>query len=399
VKISLSRLYGRVKSCYSDFTMAAKYDRYLKKSVSADLKTRMVFIGGPRQVGKTTFALSFLPTPSEMHPAYLNWDDVHARPSLMRGELPPNQPLIILDEIHKYARWRNLIKGFYDTQKSERAFIITGSARLDQYRKGGDSLQGRYHGYRLHPFSLAEMGGANSSDDLNHLLKFGGFPEPCLRGEERFWRRWQRERTHRVIYEDIRDLERLKELSLLELLAEELPRRVGSPLSVKNLKEALDVTHETVDRWIRVFERMYFCFRIPPYGAPRIRAVKKEQKLYLWDWSAAPDGGARFENLVACQLLKYCHFIEDTEGYRMELRFLRDTDRREIDFLVLKDGRPLFAVEGKSGEKAVHPALFYFKERIEIPRIYQVHMGSRDYEKAGVRVLPFRTFCKEESIP
>ena len=312
---------------------------------------------------------------------------------------PPNQPVIILDEIHKYARWRNLVKGFYDTKRSQTAFIVTGSARLDYYNQGGDSLQGRYHGYRLHPLSLAEMGGSTSPNELDYLLKFGGFPEPCLRGEERFWRRWQRERTHRVIYDDIRDLERVKELSLLELLAEELPRRVGSPLSIKNLKEVLDVAHETVDRWIRVFERLYVCFRIPPYGAPRVRAVKKEQKLYLWDWSASPEGGPRFENLVACQLLKYCHLLEDTEGYRMELRFLRDTDKREIDFLVLKEGRPLFAVECKTGEKAVNPALFYFRERIDIPRLYQVHTGTKDYEKAGVRVLPFRTFCTEEAMP
>lgn len=379
--------------------MATIYDRYLKRSAEEDLKAQMIFVGGPRQVGKTTFALSFLSAPSEKHPAYLNWDDVHARQSLMRGELPPSQPVIILDEIHKFARWRNLIKGFYDTKKSETAFIITGSARLDHYSKGGDSLHGRYHGYRLHPFSLAEMGGTTSPNELDHLLKFGGFPEPCLRGEERFWRRWQRERTHRVIYDDIRDLERVKELSLLELLAEELPRRVGSPLSVKNLKEVLEVAHETVDRWIRVFERLYVCFRIPPYGAPRVRAVKKEQKLYLWDWSAAPEGGARFENLVACQLLKYCHFVEDTEGYRMELRFLRDTDKREIDFLVLKEGRPLFAVDCKTGEKAANPDLFYFKERVNIPRLYQVHTETRDYEKDGVRVLPFQTFCKEESMP
>lgn len=379
--------------------MATIYDRYLKRSAEEDLTAQMIFVGGPRQVGKTTFALSFLSAPSEKHPAYLNWDDVHARQSLMRGELPSNQPVIILDEIHKFARWRNLIKGFYDTKKSETAFIITGSARLDHYSKGGDSLHGRYHGYRLHPFSLAEMGGTTSPNELDHLLKFGGFPEPCLRGEERFWRRWQRERTHRVIYDDIRDLERVKELSLLELLAEELPSRVGSPLSVKNLKEVLEVAHETVDRWIRVFERLYVCFRIPPYGAPRVRAVKKEQKLYLWDWSAAPEGGAKFENLVACQLLKYCHFVEDTEGYRMELRFLRDTDKREIDFLVLKEGLPLFAVECKTGEKAANPDLFYFKERVNIPRLYQVHTGTRDYEKDGVRILPFQTFCKEESMP
>jgi uncharacterized protein len=373
--------------------------RYLKGFVEEDLKTRMVFIGGPRQVGKTTFALDFLDSPDLNHPAYLNWDDIHIRSSLMRGELPPNQPLIVLDEIHKFGRWRNLVKGFFDTRRDAARFIITGSARLDHYRKGGDSLHGRYHYYRLHPFSLPELSSNPSREDVELLLDFGGFPEPLFRGEERFWRRWQRERTHRVVYDDIRDLERVKEISLLEVLAEELPRRVGSPLSVKNLRETLDVAHETADRWVRVFERMYYCFRIPPYGAPRIRAVKKEQKLYLWDWTPVSDKGARFENLVACQLLKYCHFMEDSEGYNMDLRFLRDTDGREVDFVVLKEGRPLFAVECKTGEKEISPALFYFKERTTLPKCYQVHTGTRDYEKQGIRVLPFFAFCREASMP
>jgi len=235
--------------------------RYYKKSVKEDLKNRMVFIGGPRQVGKTTFALTFLPGASEKHPAYLNWDDISVRSGLLKGELPGNQRLIILDEIHKFSGWRGLVKGFYDINRSEVSFIVTGSARLDYYRKGGDSLQGRYHYYRLHPFSIGEFNKNPSIDDFNLLLKFGGFPEPCLRGEERFWRRWQRERLQRVIYDDIRDLENIKEISLLELLANELPNRVGSPLSVKNLKEVLQVAHETVDRWINIFERMYYCFR------------------------------------------------------------------------------------------------------------------------------------------
>lgn len=373
--------------------------RYIKNPVEEDLKGKMVFVGGPRQVGKTTFALSFLPEPSEKHPAYLNWDDVSARPAILRGELPAKQKFVVLDEIHKFARWRNLVKGFFDTKKSEVSFIITGSARLDYYRKGGDSLQGRYHYYRLHPFSLMELTQVPVKDDFETLLKFGGFPEPCLRAEERFWRRWQRERIQRVIYEDIRDLENIKEISLLELLAEELPNRVGSPLSVKKLKELLQVAHETVERWLKIFERMYYCFRVPPYGPPRVRAVKKEQKLYLWDWSVVPESGPRFENFIASQLLKYCHFMEDTEGLRMDLRFLRDTDKREVDFIVLKEGKPLFAVECKTGERNINPSLYYFMERTQIPNFFQVHQGAKDYEKKGVRMLPVHTFCKELLLP
>jgi len=373
--------------------------RYLCGPVVEDLGEKMVFVGGPRQVGKTTFALSLLDDPVPAHPAYLNWDDVRVRPALLRGELPPGQPLLILDEIHKFARWRALVKGFYDTRRHEVAFLVTGSARLDHYRRGGDSLQGRYHYYRLHPFSLTELVSRPNRTDVEQLLRFGGFPEPCLRADERFWRRWQRERSQRVIYEDVRDLETVREISLLELLVAELPSRVGAPLSVKNLRLVLDVAHATAERWLTILERMYYCFRIPPFGPPRIRAVKKERKLYLWDWSLVPDPGPRFENLVACHLLKYCHFLEDTEGYAMELRFLRDTDRREVDFVVLRDGRPLFAVECKSGERAVSRAIRYFKERTPVERWYQVHLGVRDYEKDGVRVLPFERFCVETGLP
>jgi len=373
--------------------------RYYSKSVENDLKDKMVFIGGPRQVGKTTFALTFLSNASEKHPAYLNWDDISIRSSLLKGELPGNQKLIILDEIHKFSGWRGLVKGFYDMNRSEISFLITGSARLDYYRKGGDSLQGRYHYYRLHPFSMGELNKRPSVNDFNLLFKFGGFPEPCLRGEEKFWRRWQKERLQRVIYDDIRDLENIKEISLLELLASELPNRVGSPLSVKNLKEVLQVAHETVDRWINIFERMYYCFRIPPYGARRVRAVKKEQKLYLWDWSMIPEPGPRFENFIASHLLKYCHFMEDTEGFSMDLKFLRDTDKREVDFVVLKESKPLFAVECKAGEKKINPALFYFMERTQIPKFYQVHTGNKDYKNKGVRVLPVTEFIKEISLP
>lgn len=371
--------------------------RYLHDPVSRDLDEKMVFISGPRQVGKTTLALQLAAAADTRHPAYLSWDDVRARPRIRRGELPVGQRRIIFNEIHKYARWRGLVKGLYDTREPGQSFIITGSARLDVYRRGGDSLHGRYHPYRLHPFSLSELGGR--ADALSDLLRFGGFPEPFLRGNATHWSRWQRERIDRIVRDDIRDLERVREISLIELLVDALPSRVGSPLSVKNLREDLEVAHDTAERWIGILENLYVCFRVAPLGAARIRAVKKERKLYLWDWSAVPEAGPRLENLVASQLLKLCHYLEDTEGHRMELRFLRDTDGREVDFVVLKGRKPMFAVEVKTGERGVSPAVRYFKDRVSIPRWYQVHLGTNDVLVDGVRVLPLASLCREVGIP
>ena len=371
-------------------------NRYLFESIDADLGEKMVFLSGPRQVGKTTLALQLIGTTDPRHPAYLSWDDVRARPRIREGAMPAEAPRIILDEIHKYARWRGLVKGLFDTRAPGQSFIVTGSARLDVYRQGGDSLHGRYHPYRLHPLSLPELGGG--ADSLPALLRFGGFPEPLLRGSERVWRRWQRERTDRIVRDDVRDLERVREISLIELLVEALPSRVGSPLSVKKLREQLEVAHDTAERWLGILENLYVCFRIAPFGSSRIRAVKKERKLYLWDWSVVPDAGARLENLVASHLLKWCHFREDTEGVRMELRFLRDTDAREVDFVVVEGKKALFAVEVKTGERQLSPAVRYFKARTSIPRWYQVHLGSEDRVVDGVRIAPFAAFCKDVGL-
>ena len=378
---------------------STKLARYLRPHVDDDLKQKMVFVGGPRQVGKTTLALDILGSVDRNHPAYLNCDDLHARRQLLAAEFPSGESLLVFDELHKFPRWRNLIKGLYDTQGDTTAILVTGSARLDHFRKGGDSLQGRYHYYRLHPFSLNEIASEPNSGDLDDLLKFGGFPEPLLTGNTRMWRRWQRERISCVVYEDLRDLERVREVALVELLAETLPDKVGSPLSINNLAKDLQVAHETVNRWLEILENLYVCFRILPFGAPRIRAVKKEAKLYLWDWSQVPGKGERFENLVASHLLKYCHFVEDTEGFKMELRYIRDTDRREVDFVVMREREPLFAVECKSGPKSPSRAIKYFRERTDISSFYQVHLSDRDYVSNGTRVLPFTTFCREIGLP
>lgn len=376
-------------------------ERYLTPSIADDLNKKMVFLGGPRQVGKTTISLQLLNAKNETHPGYLNWDLPEQKLSISKGHLPAHQPLIVFDEIHKYRLWRNLIKGLYDTNKSSRKFLITGSARLDYYNRGGESLQGRYHFLRLHPLSLGELKASASDNSIKDLLVLGGFPEPFLSGSKKDWRRWHNERIKRVIHEDILSLEKVNEISQLGLLLELLPSKIGSPLSLKSLAEDIQVSPHTIKRWLLIFDNLYQSFRISPYGSTKIRAVKKEQKLYLWDWSVCENDGAKFENLVASQLLKYCHFKEDTEGFKMELKYLRDTDSREVDFVVLKENKPLFAVEVKSSETALSPHVKYFAERTSIPYFYQVHLGTKDYEVSGLnaRVIPFANFVKEIGMP
>ncbi len=372
--------------------------RYLTSPIRQDLREKMVFLGGPRQVGKTTLALNLIPQADETHPAYLSWDVPASQRLLLDGGLPADQPLIILDEIHKYRGWRNLVKGFYDHYKSHKQFLITGSARLDHYRRGGDSLQGRYHYYRLHPLSLHELSARPRSSDLETLMKFGGFPEPFLKQDTRHWKRWQRERQSRVIQEDLISLEHVREISQLQLLAQMLPQRVGSVLSIANLRQDLSVAFETADKWVTIFENLYYCFRIMPYGLPHLRAVKKERKLYLWDWSLCEDEAVRFENLVASHLLKYCHFREDTEGDEMSLRFLRDASGREIDFIVLRNGKPEFAVECKSGDRALSRNIAYFAQRTAIPKFYQTHLRTNgedtEWPDAKARIIPFLRLCE-----
>ena len=371
-------------------------ERYLMRQIIDDLRKKMVFVGGPRQVGKTTLALSILQG-DETHPAYLNWDYYEDKKDILQGKIPSNQPLIVLDEIHKYKQWRNLVKGLYDKRKSTTSFLITGSARLDYYRKGGDSLQGRYHYYRLHPFSLCEINAKPNREDLDALLEFGGFPEPFLSQSRTGWKRWQRERLARVVKEDLVTLEQVKEISQLEVLSILLQEKVGSLLSINSLREDLSASHEAVDRWVKIFENLYYCFLLTPYGAGKIQALKKNRKLYMWDWSLCKWPGSRFENLVASNLLKYCHFIEDTQGDDMTLCYLRDKNKREVDFVVLKNRRPLFAVESKTGDRDVSKHIFYFASRTEIPVFFQVHQGVRDYEirDSRTRVLPFTTFAAE----
>src|SRR3989338_10423576 len=253
-------------------------NRYLSQQIQQDLA---------RQIGKTTLAKKFLSNKE----GYLNWDVPAHRELILKRESPNTSPWVF-GEIHKYRAWRNYLKGVYDVKSDEQQILITGSARLDYYRFSGDSLQGRYHYLRLHPLSFAELKLKNQADLLT-LLQLGGFPEPYFSATEIEAKRWSREYRTRLIREDMVQLERVYDLGNIELLALRLPELVGSPLSVNALREDLQVSHKAVSTWIKVLERLYAVFRIAPFGASKIRAVKKEQKHYHYDWTLIKNDGAR----------------------------------------------------------------------------------------------------------
>ena len=361
--------------------------RYLTAQVRDDLARKMVFVAGPRQVGKTTLALG-LPGGRA---GYLNWDVAEHRERILRGQLPPAK-LWVFDEIHKYRKWRNYLKGVYDGRRAGQRLLVTGSGRLDLYRFGGDSLQGRYHLLRLHAFSARELK-LRTAGDLRDLLTLGGFPEPFLGRSAVEARRWSREYRTRLIREDVASLERIQDLGHLELLLLRLPDLVGSPLSINSLREDLQISHRAASAWIAALERLYAIFRVPPLGAPRIRAVKKEQKHYHLDWSIVPSDAARFENLVACHLLKWVHFQQDALGRDVELRYFRDTDGREVDFVVVERRMPMLMVECKWGDAEIDRNVRYLKARFPQTDAWQVSAtGTKDFVSPdGIRVAPALT--------
>ncbi|MBL9037657.1 MAG: ATP-binding protein [Archangium sp.] len=357
--------------------------RYLTSSIEADLTEKMVFLGGPRQVGKTTLARS-LPGGVE---GYLNWDIAEDRHALLSRTLPVAK-LWVFDELHKFRGWRGYLKGLFDKTHGDPPILVTGSARLDWYRYGGDSLQGRYHYLRLHPFSFRELGSEKGT--VEALFHKGGFPEPFLKLDARGARRWSLEYRSRLLRDDVQGVENLTDLGRLELLMATLPERVGSPLSINAIREDLQVSHQTIARWLDVFERVYAIFRLPPFGAPRLRAVKKEQKHYHFDWTLVQEPAARFENLVASHLLKWVHHQVDVEGRDLELRYFRDVDGREVDFIVVESRKPILAVECKSTAGQLDRGLRYFVERFPNIEAWQVSRVGVTHSRTpeGVQLAP-----------
>ncbi|MFH0755508.1 MAG: AAA family ATPase [bacterium] len=379
-------------------------NRYLYSPIISDLKNKMVFIGGPRQIGKTTLA-KYIGEKNYKQYTYLNWDNNEDRKIILQRKFDAKSTLIVFDEIHKYKQWKNYIKGEFDKYKEKFNILVTGSARLDLYRKGGDSLMGRYHYYRLHPFSLTEILEIkpkikilkklifpdikkNITKTFIDLFNFGGFPEPFIKKNQKTLRRFHNERLDRLVKEDIRDLEQMRDLSTLQILVEILPEKVGSLLSLNALREDLQVAHKTISLWMDILEKFYYHFRIYPFSMKTIKSLRKEPKMYLWDWSQIQNESAKFENIIASHLLKMSHFLYDTEGYKVELSFLRDIEGREVDFLITVNKKPWMAIEVKLSDEQASKHLKYFIKKLNIPFSYQVVKQSGiDFWQNNIRTI------------
>jgi len=367
---------------------------------------RMAFLVGPRQVGKTTVARRLL-TARGCEDLYRSWDDLEWRRAFVkhpyafiddyRPRASTNKPLVVLDEIHKYPQWKRYIKGLWDTHQDQLDLLVTGSGRLDVYQRGGDSLLGRYHQYRLHPLSvreiveprttllqdapdatltsLADLAGPPTNEAkqaTDELLRWGGFPEPFSKQQTRQHRLWLKERRDLIVREDLRDISRVQLLSHVEELMELITLRAGHQLSYNALREELQVALDSVRLWVGYLQRLYFVFLVRPFAGRLARAIRREPKLYLWDWSEIQDPGARFENLVASHLLKWCHFTQDWGLEPLDLHYLRDKEKREVDFLITRNRKPWVLIEAKVSDTKPSPALQHFGERLSVAAKIQV---------------------------
>lgn len=367
--------------------------RALIQQVNKDLDKKMVILAGPRQCGKTTLALQIL---NQDRTRYLNWDEDAGKIAIIKREFPTSPGYLVLDEIHKYAKWRNLLKGLFDARKNDLKILVTGSAKLEFYRKGGDSLQGRYFSLRLHPLTFGEIG-ENTQVTLEKLFQLNGFPEPFLSGSTEEARRWSRDYRSRLIREELVSLEKVSEVSLLEELSIRLPECVSSPLSLNALREDLQVSHQTVNRWLSLLDRLYAIFRVIPFGSSRIKALKKESKHYHWDWNIVQAQGPRFENFMACHLLSWCQTREDVSGYDLELRFFKDREQREVDFVIQKNREPLEFIECKYSPQSSDVSLRYLKKKFPKIPATQVCFEPRTdvIDSYGIRLCDARTYLWE----
>ncbi len=374
-------------------------DRYLSKAIREDLTSRIVILTGPRQCGKTTLSKMLLDDYD-----YLNHDLAEHRLLFHDKAWDRNRPLVIFDELHKMPDWKSWLKGVYDVEGIPPAMVVTGSARLNAFRKVGDSLAGRHFNFRLHPLDLKEalaFTNAAPGEAYEQLLKVGGFPEPYLAGTRRFYNRWKRSHIDLILKEDLTTLTAVRDIQSIETLIELLRRRVGSPVSANSLARDLQKSPTTIQNWLQLLVDLYVIFRVSPYHKNIARALLKEPKYYFYDNAMVEgDEGARLENLVACALLKEAQRAVDVEGADYDLQYIRDKEGRETDFLLTNQSKPYSLVEVKwSDEKpSAHFSRFLSDLHIQRTQVVGTMHRARSYPN-GLRVEPAIEYLANLTLP
>lgn len=372
----------------------------------------MVFLAGPRQAGKTTFARDIIGKDFKNR-IYFNWDIIKDKRVLIENpaffenvdRVDSSKPLVILDEIHKYKTWKNYLKGIYDQFSNDYLFLITGSGRLELMQKGGDSLAGRYVEFHLFPFTIAELSASGTGFDefirdplrgfdkgetaragrlWESLDTLGGFPEPFLKGKKTFWQKWSQTYARQIIRDDIRSLSELHNIDTMETLFSLLPSRVGSPFSINNAAGDLQVAFETVKNWLNLFDLYYLTFRVNPWTRKIPRAILKEKKMYLFNYPLVNDPAARFENMAALELLRSVHSWSERGFGNYSLHYIRNKEKEEVDFLIANNNTPVLLVEAKMTQDALARSLADFQQVLGVPAVQLVNKeGILRYTKNG----------------
>lgn len=351
-----------------------------------DLERKLVVLTGARQAGKTTLARQLM---AGFEPAqYLNWDVPADRLLITQHAWSPKARLVVFDEIHKMRNWKAFLKGAWDGRAKGQAMLVTGSARMETFRQGGESLAGRYYTWRLHPFSVRELMvtlGVSAEQALARLLERGGFPEPCLTGDASDADRWRAQYATDLVREDVLDFSRVHEVRALQLLFELLRERVGSPLKLSNLAQALQISPTTATRYVEILEALYIVFRVTPWHRDVARGLLKEPKIYFLDTGLVKgDAGIKLENAVAAMLLKHCHHRQDAEGKPITLHTIRDKERHEIDFVLAEGDTVTDLVEVKLSDPTPSAYLHRMAERFAPARAVQIVAELRQPAQHGL---------------
>lgn len=369
--------------------------RYLDEHILKDFPAKMVVLTGPRQVGKTTLCRQLMD--GFTAPQYLNWDVLPDRAILQRQSWNPRAQLLVIDEIHKMRRWKGWLKGVFDGRAPGQSLLVTGSARMETFRQGGDSLAGRYFAFRLHPFSVREWCAQTQiapDDALDHLMVRGGFPEPCLAEDPVSADRWRMQYFNDLIREDVLEFSRLHEITTMRLFVELLRERVGSPLSLASMARDLAVAPATLKRYLDILEALFIVFSVRPWHRNIARAILQSPKVYFYDTGLVRgDQGVILENAVAGMLLKHIHFLQDSGGRAVGLHYIRTKDGTEVDFALSEDGRLTQMIECKLADAKPHRGLARFGEQFPQAESVQIVHGLRQEEfRNGIRITDAGTW-------